>query len=99
MNDFPKIGIKTEELRDAVDALIAKAVRLRNDKAQDFGAVNWGDIGVTDIEYRLSMLRPGDGPSCVVLIEEAAPECGLPRWLYDRLDKEKFPRTYFECDW
>ena len=96
MNDFPKIGIKTEELHQAVEALICEAYKIRD---TSFGAVNWGDIGVVDIEYRLSMLNPGDGPSCWVLIEEASPDCKLPAWLSERIDKAKFPRTYFECAW
>jgi len=97
VNEFPKIGINTAELRDAVNGLIEKARRKR--KKEDFGAVNWGDLGVVDIEYRLSMLDQNAEPWCVVLIEEAAPGCKLPSWIYERLDHEKFPRTYIECEW
>ncbi len=96
MNDFPKLGINTEELRSTVEALIEEAQGLKD---HSFGAVNWGDLGVVDIEYRLSMLRPDDGPQCVVQIEEAAPDCGLTQWIWDRLDKVKFPKTYIECEW
>jgi hypothetical protein len=99
VNDFPKLGIKTDELRSAVQALIAQAFEMRGDKSQNFGAVNWGDIGVVDIEYRLSMLSPGDGPHCIVLVEEASPDSGLAGWLTERIDREKFPRTYVECEW
>lgn len=98
-NDFPKLGIKTAELRTTVEGLIEKARWAADAKQYDFGAVNWGDLGVADIEYRLSMLAPGDGPTCVVLIEEASPDCGLARWLNERIDQSKFPRTFVECEW
>jgi len=63
------------------------------------GAVNWGDIGVSDIEYRLSLIYPEYGPQCVVLIEEASPDCGLSAWITRRLDPDRFPNTYIECEW
>lgn len=67
--------------------------------AENMGAVNWGDLGVRDIQYRLSMLTPQDGPHCMVMIEEASPDCRLPTFLHDNLDQEKFPKVYFECEW
>ena len=99
LNDFPALGINTQELVDAVDALIDSARQMMHRKEEEFGAVNWGDIGVADVEYRLSMLRPSDGPHCVVLVEEASPACRLESWLSGHLDKDKFPRTHVECEW
>jgi hypothetical protein len=96
-NDFPKIGIKTQDLIDVVEADLKKARRLM--KKEDFGAVNWGDLGVSDVEYRMSLMRPDDGPICVVVIEEASPDCKLAKWLSDRLDRDRFPNTYIECEW
>ena len=57
-NDFPRLNINTEALRTEVERLLAMA----GDDAENMGAVNWGDLGVADIEYRLSMLRPQDAP-------------------------------------
>lgn len=94
-NDFPKLGINTDELLDWVNWMLKKAAQ----EKEHLGAVNWGDLGVTDIEYRLSMLRPDDDPSCVVRLEEASPDSKLSGWLYGFLDKTKFPNTYFECEW
>ncbi len=94
-NDFPRLGINTEELA----AWTASALEAAFEAKNELGAVNWGDLGIADIEYRLSMLYAGDRPSCHVLIEEASPECGLAIWLYERLDRDKFPNTYFECEW
>lgn len=94
-NDFPRININTEELLAAVEILLANAYA----NNADMGAVNWGDLGVHDIEYRLSMLTPQDGPHCVVMIEEASPDCRLPAFIYDNLDREKFPGVFFECGW
>ena len=98
-NEFPKLGIKTAELKQDVEALIDKARWAADAREYDFGAVNWGDLGVADIEYRLSMLSPADGPSCIVMIEEASPGCGLERWLNERIEQDKYPRTYVECEW
>lgn len=95
MNDFPKLGINTQELTDHVEALLKRA----SDSKADMGAVNWGDLGVTDIQYRLSMLQPEYGPFCVVTVEEASPGCGLSDWLNRELDSKKFPATYVECEW
>jgi hypothetical protein len=91
-----KIGVVTQDLIDEVERLLVKARRQRK---EDLGAVNWGDLHVADIEYRLSMLRPDDGPICVVTVEEASPDCKLAQWLYDQLDKERFHKTYIECEW
>lgn len=96
-NAFPKIGIKTQDLIDDVEALLKKAIRARN--KFDFGAVNWGDLSVRDIEYRFSMLHPEDGPFGVVMIEEASPDCKLGQWIYEQLDKEKYSKVYIECEW
>lgn len=98
INDFPKMNINTAELMAAIESLLGIAEEMRGVDV-DFGAANWGDLGIADIEYRLSMLRPSDGPICMVTIEEAAPECKLAQFLYDNLDKEKFPNVYFECKW
>lgn len=99
MNEFPKLGINTEKLIAFVEECIEDARDRRN--VENFGPVNWGDIGVTDVEYRLSMMRPSDGPECVVTIEEAGPECHLARWINERLfDREgEFPKTYVVSEW
>jgi hypothetical protein len=97
VNDFPKLGINTLDLIEFIDGKITAASRRKN--TEDFGAVNWGDIGVADIEYRMSILYPENGPYCVVIIEEAAPGCKLAVWLTDQIDKTKFPNTYVECEW
>ena len=95
VNDFPSMNINTEELIAAVESLIEQA---REHKG-DLGAVNWGDLRIVDITYELSMLRPEDGPFCIVLVEEADPGCALVAWLNQRLDEEKFPGVYIECEW
>ena len=94
MNDFPKLGIKTEDLINHVNGLIEKASKNK----QNMGAVNWGDIGVVDVEYRLSMIGEPD-PWAVVIVEEANPACELQAFLNDNLDKAKFPKTYIVCEW
>lgn len=91
---FPSLGIVTDDLIAEVDRLIDMAL-----KEKPCQAVNYGDLGIADIEYRLSVLQPDFGPKCIVLIEEASPSSGLDQWLYARLDTDKFPRTYFECEW
>ena len=94
MNDFPKLGIKTKDLIDHVNGLIEKASKNK----QSMGAVNWGDIGVVDVEYRLSMIGEPD-PWAVVIVEEANPSCELQAFLNDNLNKKMFPKTYIVCEW
>jgi hypothetical protein len=95
LNDFPRLGLNTTELKAEVERLLALAA----DEAETLGAVNWGDLRVTDIEYRLSMLTPNHGPSCIVTVEEASPTSFLCQWLNNRLDPNRFPHTYIECEW
>lgn len=95
MNDST-IGFNPQELQAEVNRLIGLAKRQR----PDVGAVNWSDLKVCDIECRASLLQqPEDGPFCVVLVREAACDGLLASWLYERLDKAKFPRVYIECEW
>ena len=94
-NAFPRLGINTAELIAEIERLLVEAAA---DK-EGMGAVNWGDLGIADIEYRLSMLTPDAGPTCIVIVEEASPEAHLVRWLNARLDRDRFPNTYVECEW
>ena len=68
MNNFPAIGINPSELLRAVETLLREAA----ESDEKFGAVNWGDLGVVDVEYRLSMLDIHATPYFVVMIEEAS---------------------------
>jgi hypothetical protein len=96
MNTFPIIGINTGSLLRKVEKAIEEA-RIK-DGSKEWG-VNWGDIGVADIEYRLSMLDSSEpSPYCVVVLEEASPHSELARHVYEII-KEEFPNTYVECEW
>lgn len=96
-NDFPKLDIKTVELIDAVEALIEQA-RKEVQYHMHWG-VNWGDIGVVDVEYRKSMLDKNSQPYCIVCVEEAASGGEFAAWLNKNLNTEKFSRTYIICEW
>lgn len=95
MNDFTRLGITTAALMSEVARLLVEASKLKD----EMGAVNWGDIGIADVEYRLSMLREDAEPWCVVTLEEASPGSHLGIWITERLDRTKFPNTYVECEW
>ena len=95
MNDFPKLGINTKDLEEHVSELIARA---SEEDRETMGAVNWGDIGVADIEYRLSMFGEPD-PWAIVIVEEAAAGCGLQLFLNRNLNRKKFPKTDVICEW
>ena len=95
MNNFPQIGINTSELATEVECLLEAA---RESKTM-MGPVNWGDLGIADIEYRLSMLDANATPRCVVLIEEASPISELASWLNAHLDGTRFPNVWIECEW
>lgn len=94
-NDFPRLNINTPDLIAEIECLLAEAANSKD----EFGAVNWGDLGVADIEYRLSMLTPDARPYCVVLVEEASPDCGLSMWVGERINKTKFPHVVIQCEW
>ena len=97
-NDFPELGINTQELIDHIDGWLQRAAAMQ-EEGENFGPVNWGDLGIADIEYRKSVLYLDNPPLCVVIIEEASPECRLRDWLYRAIDKEKFPNVWVECEW
>lgn len=88
-------SIKTTELIGHVEALLAKASRYKS----DMGAVNWGDLGVCDVEYRLSMISPVAEPYFFVIVGEADPHCALVDWLNARIDRDRFLNAYVECEW
>lgn len=94
-NNFPKLGIKTEELRDCCEALIAKA---QKEEDTSKWCVNWADIGVRSIEYRKEMLNATEEPYCVVTLDESDPSSQLARYVYSGI-KHIFPKTYVECEW
>ena len=73
MATLPPLEIDTKALIEAAERHMAS----RKDDDQDFGAVNWGDLGVVDVEYRVSMLRPDPGRNASCMIEEASPDCKL----------------------
>lgn len=97
-NDFPRLNINTRELLDHVLENIEIA-RSRMHLGEDFGAVNWGDIGVSDIQYRLFVLDKDAQPFCIITVEEASPDCELGSWLNGVLDHARFPNCYVECEW
>jgi hypothetical protein len=94
-NDFPRLGIIPADLIAHVEALLDEA----REQQDEMGAVNWADLGVADVEYRLSVIHPQEGPWCVVTVGEASPGCQLTGWLNERLDSARFPRTHIICEW
>jgi hypothetical protein len=95
-NRFPKLGINTLDLMEHIDRLLDRAA---GEDRDEMGAVNWADLGIADIEYRISILHPEDGPCCVITVEEASPHSGLQQWLNIQLDAARFPNTHIECEW
>ena len=94
---IPKLGYNTQALVDEAEFWIAKACRMISRNKEKFGAVNWGDIGVREVEYRWPVYPAGD-PYCVVTVEEASPDCELGRWLSQKISA-KFPQAHVECEW
>ena len=94
-NVFPALHINTTELVDEVDRLLVEAAQVKD----EFGDVEWSEICISDIQYRLSMIHPENGPSCWVTIGRACPECALPTHLSRMLADTKFSDVLFECEW
>jgi hypothetical protein len=93
---LPRLGIDADDLVAEVERLIAQAIEER----PNVGGVNWANLRVVDVEYRISMLDPSAGPSCVVMVEEASPDCRLGAWVGERLDRKRFPGlVVVECEW
>lgn len=63
-----------------------------------YGAVNWGDLSVVDIEERRSLLHPTDPPVVVVMIEEVSPGSGIQTVLREDLAARGFD-VAVEADW
>ncbi len=94
-NDFPKLGINTQELLDQCRNLIDRA---KTEEDVTNWGVNWADIGVASIEYRKEMLNADSQPYCAVILEEASPSSELAQYVYNGL-KERFPSVSVECEW
>lgn len=72
-------------LRDLGDAACAGAQKLPAPEQRKLGAVNWGDLGVTEVLY----CEDEDGASMwVVLIEEASPGSRLSSYVSDFIRAE-----------
>jgi hypothetical protein len=99
MSDLPKLGIVTADLIAEVERLLEEAKAESMTGSSAFGAVNWADLGISDIEYRLSVTDAKATPYCVVTVEEASPTSHLAGWLTSRLDPDRFPGVYVECEW
>lgn len=83
-------------LQSAIDAILTKAATEPGAARHAMGAINWGDLGCTEIEERRSLLHPGD-PWVVAIIEEASPDAvGLKKYVGDRLDR---PDIVIETEW
>ena len=93
--NLPEPSISIAALVGAVEDLLVEARKV----SDDFRAVNWGDLGVCNVEYIIPLLRDYEHPGYVVTIEEAGPDCGLSAWIGERLDPKKFPHVYIECEW
>lgn len=78
-------------LRDKVNYLIGCA---KESDAIDFGAVNWGDLKVTDVIEEKSLLT--DYSETYVLVEEASANCKLGLWLTKKLNE---PGVYVRTEW
>jgi len=90
-----KMGINTQALIEAAENAVEKA---RMECPDEMGPVNWGDIGVGDIEVYRSVLYPEDGPRCRLILEEAAASSKLALFVHDEI-KGDFPNVEVECDW
>jgi hypothetical protein len=95
MGELPKIDINVQELVKAIEDELQVARDLP--PSENFGAVNWGDLGVADVECRVSLLYP-ETPSIVVTVEEASPDCRLAEWLNERMSG-RFPGVWIVCEW
>lgn len=93
----PPLWFDVAELVARVRGLLDEAAAAKNRKA--FGPVNWAGLKVADIEVRTSVLHPDYGTWAICTVEEAEPNGALAEWLNDRVDDERFPRVYVECEW
>lgn len=95
MTDIVDLSVNVTQLRSHLQELLSIAETMR----QDMGAVNWGDIGLVDIEYRRSLMHPEESAQCVVIVAEASPDSKLVSWLNEHLDKDRYPNISIECEW
>ena len=73
-------------LQAEINAILDQAATEPNEARIAMGAVNWGDLGCTDIELRQSLLFDED--TIVVRIEEASPDAiGLRDYVQAKLGR------------
>lgn len=89
-------NINASDLVKEIESLLDMATNYKT----EFQDVNWGDLGIRDITYQLSMIYPQDGPYYTVKIEEVSPDSNFRQWIQDKLDETgRFPHTFIELDW
>ena len=89
--------MKALVLQAEINAILDAAENEPGDVRQAMGAINWGDLGCTEIEERFSLLRPGE--FCIVaIVEEASPDAtGLKAYILERLPS--YPNLAIETEW
>jgi hypothetical protein len=83
-------------LQTAIDDILDAASAEPDDVRSAMGAVNWGDLGCTEIEGRRSFLH--DVPEVIVaIIEEASPSAtGLRDYVQGKLGRAD---VFIETEW
>jgi hypothetical protein len=84
------------DLQNAIDDILLGAGTEPDDVRLAMGAINWGDLGCTEIELRRSLLH--DFPETIVaLIEEASPDAiGLRDYVRMKLGRDD---VQIETEW
>ena len=88
---------QAEILRDVVNAILETAFTARH-RVLSMAAVNWGDLGCTDVEERTSLLT--GSKLITVIIEEASPEAAqLIKFVSHALEQHGYKDVYVCTEW
>lgn len=83
-----------ETVRAAAETALRSALRVR--KVKEFGAVNWGDLGIVGI----SKIETESGARYFrVEIEEASEGCDLENFIYEHIKKRHGWEVEICCSW
>jgi hypothetical protein len=88
-------NINFKDARKAFEDALADVIQQGREDKIDLGAVNYGDIRVSDVQQ----VRSEDGRVFWrIIVEECSPDCNIPKYMFPRLP-EILRNTEITCEW
>ena len=89
---------EAQTLQSLVNDILEKAFIERHTNKLVHDAINWGDLGCTDVEDRRSLLRESN--LITVVIEEASPDAThLHKYVSEALEAKGYTDVFVCTEW